>query len=61
MQPSAPIEPEGEENDVDGDALEQKFQYELKRESESIKNWKKLLMRVQIIRAFNFPVCKSHN
>jgi hypothetical protein len=46
MQPQVQIEPEGDMDDVDCDALEQKFQLDLKRESESIKNWKKLFTRV---------------
>ena len=52
------VEQEDDPNDVDCDALEKKFQQDLKRESESIKNWKRLLFRVQMVRAFS---SKSNN
>lgn len=45
-------EPEDDPADVDGDALENKFQLELQRESKSFKNWKRVFFRIQIARAF---------
>ena len=53
------VSPENEEipdDDIDCDALENKMMRSLEKEKQTLKNWHKILMRVQMINAFKLSM-----
>ena len=50
------MEEEIGEEDNDCDALENKMMKSLEKEKQTLKNWHKILMRVQIINAFKLSI-----
>lgn len=52
----SPNQVEESDDDIDCDALENKMMRSLEKERNTIKNWHKILMRVQMINAFKLSM-----